>query len=370
MTTTTGRHLLRRPLPALLALTLAAASSTIVASTRVASADPIGDARARAAALARTVDRLQTAAEVATEAYDAVESRLGQAVTERMLAQRQLEADQSGLADAESQITDRVRALYESGGRTSLLATVLQGSDPADAMARLHNIGSLLSWDSGGVSSATAVTRSAAELEARLTAAASRVTRLQSAAAAAATRVRSLLAQQQQALSAADATVRSLVAAQQAAAAAASAQSFADAVRAAGGTLSDLAQAPNATVAAALTAARSRLGDPYVWGATGPDTFDCSGLTQWAYAHAGVTLPRVAADQWGAGPHVAITELEPGDLLFWATDLSNPATIHHVALYIGGGLMIAAPHTGDVVKVEPVYMDGYIGATRPFVGTA
>jgi cell wall-associated NlpC family hydrolase len=77
-------------------------------------------------------------------------------------------------------------------------------------------------------------------------------------------------------------------------------------------------------------------------------------------------LPRVAADQYNVGPHVALPDLQPGDLLFWATDLSNPASIHHVAMYVGGGMMIAAPHTGDVVKVEPVYMDGFIGATRPY----
>jgi cell wall-associated NlpC family hydrolase len=102
-----------------------------------------------------------------------------------------------------------------------------------------------------------------------------------------------------------------------------------------------------------------------VWGATGPDAFDCSGLTQWSYAHVGIQLPRVAADQWNAGPHVPLSELEPGDLLFWATDVTNPVTIHHVAMYVGAGLMIAAPHTGDVVKIQPVYMSGYIGATRP-----
>jgi cell wall-associated NlpC family hydrolase len=157
-----------------------------------------------------------------------------------------------------------------------------------------------------------------------------------------------------------------LVAAQQAALQAASAQSFADAVRAAGGSVDSIPAPPNAVVATMLSAARSRLGDAYVWGATGPDTFDCSGLTQWSYARAGVALPRVAADQWNSGPHVGLGDLEPGDLLFWATDVTNPATIHHVAIYLGGGLMIAAPHTGDVVRIQPVYMDGFIGATRPY----
>jgi peptidoglycan DL-endopeptidase CwlO len=86
---------------------------------------------------------------------------------------------------------------------------------------------------------------------------------------------------------------------------------------------------------------------------------------QWAFEQAGVLLPRTAADQYAAvGQKVPLGQLEPGDLLFWATDVSNPATIHHVAIYLGGGLMLAAPHTGTVVQVQPVYLDGYIGAVR------
>jgi cell wall-associated NlpC family hydrolase len=89
-------------------------------------------------------------------------------------------------------------------------------------------------------------------------------------------------------------------------------------------------------------------------------------LVQWSYAHAGLQLPRVAADQYNVGQHVDLDQLQPGDLLFWATDISDPATIHHVAMYVGGGMMIAAPHTGTVVQVQPVYLSGYIGATRPY----
>jgi cell wall-associated NlpC family hydrolase len=175
-----------------------------------------------------------------------------------------------------------------------------------------------------------------------------------------------LLNQGQQALAAANAQVRRLVAQAQAEAAAASAASFQQALLSAGGTLTPDMTPPNPTVATMLAAAKTKLGDPYLWGGTGPNAYDCSGLTQFAYGAAGITLPRVAADQWNVGAHVGLAELLPGDLLFWATDPANPATIHHVAVYIGGGMMIAAPHTGDVVKVEPVYMDGFIGATRPW----
>jgi peptidoglycan DL-endopeptidase CwlO len=343
-----------------------AAFAAVVSVSSSAGADPLGDARARASALAASVTRLQTQAEVATEHYNKIEAELGAAVTNQMLAERQVEADQEQVAQAAAIVDDRVRALYESGGRVSLMATVLDGSDPADAVSRMHVIGTLLGSGNSDIAEAQATVDRSTRTQTQLAAAASRVTALQKQAAVAATHVRTLLATQQQALSAATGAVRRLVAQQQAAAAAASAADFTSALVAAGGSPGGGTAAPNRLVAIVLAAARTRLGDPYVWGATGPDSFDCSGLTQWAYAHAGIQLPRVAADQWNAGPHVELADLLPGDLLFWATDLSNPATIHHVALYIGGGMMIAAPHTGDVVKIEPVYMDGYIGATRPY----
>jgi cell wall-associated NlpC family hydrolase len=247
---------------------------------------------------------------------------------------------------------------------------VLDGSDPADLVSRMHVVGTLLGAGDSDVAAAQATVARSAQTASKLAAASQKVTALQQQAAAAAISVRTLLATQQQALSATTADVRRLLVAQQAAAAAASARSFADALAAAGVSLGGSTVPPNKIVATVLDAARTRLGDPYVWGATGPDSFDCSGLTQWAYAHAGIQLPRVAADQWNAGPHVTLGELAPGDLLFWATDPSNPATIHHVALYLGGGMMLAAPHTGDVVKIQPVYMQGYIGATRPYSANA
>jgi len=366
---------MRRPRRRLLgsltaALTVCAAAGSMV-TVVPAAADPLADARTRAAALADTVDRLETAAEVATEHYDAAEAALGQAVTAQSLAERRLEADRAVSQQAAAQVTARVRALYETGGRATLLATVLTSSDPADAVAGLHVVSNLLSFDSADAESALAVTAKARQLSAGLEAAAHRVTRLQQQAATAASRVRGLLAQQQQALRAAGREVRRLAQQRREAQAAAGAAAFAAALADASGTwtsgtISGGTTPPNDVAAGAIAAARTRLGDPYVWGATGPDTFDCSGLTQWSYAHVGVQLPRVAADQWNAGPHVPLSELEPGDLLFWATDLTNPASIHHVALYIGGGMMIAAPHTGDVVKVEPVYLTGYFGATRPY----
>lgn len=339
---------------------------TVIPATPAA-ADTVADAQAQAAAIAAKVRQLQTQAEVATEAYDAAEARLAAAVTQQALAQQQVNADQTAAQDAAAQADARIRALYESGGRTTLVATVFSGNDPADTLAGLHVIGNLFSFDAAGVASSSAIAAAASQRAATLDAAARKVTQLQHSAALAAGRVRILLVEQRHALNAANAHVRQLVAAQQAAQAAADAASFRDAMLAAGGSLlADTTPAPNQVAAMAIATARTRLGAPYVWGGSGPDVFDCSGLVQWSYAHAGLQLPRVAADQYNVGQHVDLNQLEPGDLLFWATDISNPATIHHVAMYIGGGMMIAAPHTGTVVQIQPVYLSGYIGATRPY----
>ncbi|MEV4221778.1 C40 family peptidase [Nonomuraea sp. NPDC049725] len=114
----------------------------------------------------------------------------------------------------------------------------------------------------------------------------------------------------------------------------------------------------------ALEAAASKLGRPYVWGAEGPDTFDCSGLVQWAFARAGVRMPRVTHQQWLTGPQVPLSQAQPGDLLFWRNDPTNPAYISHVAIYWGKGKMLHAPRTGDVVKIAPISTRNLAGVVR------
>jgi hypothetical protein len=113
-----------------------------------------------------------------------------------------------------------------------------------------------------------------------------------------------------------------------------------------------------------LHAAASRVGKPYVWGATGPNAFDCSGLVQWSFALAGIRMPRVSEQQWFAGPHVAYSSARPGDLLFWTYDPTDPSNVDHVAIYAGQGMMLVAPHTGAYVEYVPVPLAHMAGVVR------
>lgn len=333
-----------------------------------AKADPLGDAQARAAALTKTVNRLQDQAEVTIEKYDAAQAQLSDAVSQQVSADQRLNSIKANAAAAQQLVIERARALYEAGGDSEVVASLFNGDDPTQALDRYRLADSVMAYSSRVAQAAANTVAQADVLNQQDAAIAQRVVALQAARQNAAARVETLLATQRRALASANSTVRRIMRADQRAAAAAAAADFTSAVTAAGGSIDPNGPItpPNAVAAAAIAAARSRLGVPYVWGATGPNSFDCSGLTQWAYAHAGITLPRVAADQYNSGPHPSLSNLEPGDLLFWATNTSDPATIHHVAMYIGRGLMIAAPHTGENVQIQPVYMTGFIGATRPW----
>jgi cell wall-associated NlpC family hydrolase len=116
---------------------------------------------------------------------------------------------------------------------------------------------------------------------------------------------------------------------------------------------------PSGRVAAVIAYARAQLGKPYVFATAGPNTFDCSGLTKMAWAQAGVAMDHFSGSQYQQFPHVPISALQPGDLVF-----KGPGGRDHVALYIGGGMQIAATHTGDYVRLQPL-SSNLSGAVRP-----
>ncbi|MEU9651962.1 bifunctional lytic transglycosylase/C40 family peptidase [Streptomyces sp. NPDC048110] len=125
---------------------------------------------------------------------------------------------------------------------------------------------------------------------------------------------------------------------------------------------------PSEQAAGAIAFAQKKLGTPYLWGGNGTadqgGRFDCSGLTKAAYESVGIELPRVANDQYNAGPHPRREELLPGDLVFFSDDLTNSRAIRHVGIYVGGGYMIDAPRTGAVIRFDPIDTPDYFGATR------
>ncbi|MCW2523364.1 MAG: hypothetical protein JWO63_1699, partial [Frankiales bacterium] len=112
--------------------------------------------------------------------------------------------------------------------------------------------------------------------------------------------------------------------------------------------LSNYTVGASAADVVAIKAALAELGKPYIWAAAGPDSFDCSGLTMWAWAKAGVSMPHLAASQQNLGTPVDRSALRPGDLVFFG----SPA--YHVAMYLGSGMIIQAPNSGDVVKISPL----------------
>lgn len=111
--------------------------------------------------------------------------------------------------------------------------------------------------------------------------------------------------------------------------------------------------------AAAVQYALAQVGDSYVYGAAGPDAFDCSGLTMMAWAQAGVGLPHSSSAQYSSGPHVAFSDLQPGDLVFYYSPIS------HVGIYIGNGLIVHAANPSSGVRVAGVFSMPYSGAVRP-----
>jgi cell wall-associated NlpC family hydrolase len=121
-------------------------------------------------------------------------------------------------------------------------------------------------------------------------------------------------------------------------------------------------RAPSQAGDQAIGYAFQQLGKPYLWGAQGPDAFDCSGLTSQAWAHAGVAVPRTSQQQWARLPHVPLAQLRPGDLVVYFGEAT------HVALYLGDGLVIEAPRPGATVKVSPIAAYPLLGAVRPDPG--
>jgi cell wall-associated NlpC family hydrolase len=324
-------------------------------------------ARAEAARLEAEVDRLDTGVELLAEDYDDAQARLDDVIQAAHRQQAELERSETELDAARAEFAVDVRDLYVQGP-TAPLELLLAARDPHELAVARGVAGNLLDRDRRAIVTVAGATAAVGARVAELQDSQARAVDLRRRLGLRAAAIQQRLDRRRLLLATARADVRHLLAAERARREAAMRSlAAAAAARALALGFDGFADvpAPNATAAAAVRAALGQLGKAYRWGATGPDAFDCSGLTGWAYARAGLALPRTSRQQWSAGRHVGLAQLRPGDLVFWASDPADPGSIHHVGLYVGQGLMVDAPHTGARVRVEPLHPRGYAGATRP-----
>ena len=361
--------------PAVVALALAAlalaALTAVPAPPALAAPEPSGPealaaARAEAARLQREVDKLDDKVETLAEAHGAAQARLDGLIQAAHRHQEELERSELALQDTRAEYAGDVRDLYARGPLAPL--ELLAAGDIHELAVAAGVAGHVLDRDVRALASVGLATGTVRAKVTELAATQAETLALRERLAGHEAAIARLLAERKAMLATARAEVRAQLRAEQARQEAARRAMVAAAsarARALGfATLADV-PAPNGTAAAAVRAALGQVGKPYRWGATGPGSFDCSGLTGFAYAHAGLTLPRTSRQQWSAGKHVQTEGLRPGDLVFWAHDPADPATIHHVGMYVGQGLMVHAPHTGALVRVDALRPSGYAGATRP-----
>jgi cell wall-associated NlpC family hydrolase len=355
----------------------------------------LGRQQARLAASNARLVALQTQAEVLTERYDKTEVAEQSAATAYQGTLRRLAAAEQAATASHRQVASLAASDFELNGGFDGIAAMLGDAHGVQAYLNQLSLGQefashrtdILARNQADTEVAGLFRTQARSLlkaeQADLRSAAALKTAIQAAVASQGAAVKAAMAARNQAagqLSAARAHAAALAAARQAALAAAAARAAAEAaadVPAAGspGGGSSTSQAPSWAYGSGASStqgdiaanwALAQLGKPYVWGAAGPATFDCSGLTMEAWAAAGVPLLHYTGYQWVEGPHVPLTALQRGDLLFYATNNADPATIHHVGIYIGNGMMVDAPYTGVDVRIDSMYAPGApIGAVRP-----
>jgi cell wall-associated NlpC family hydrolase len=342
----------------------------------------LGREKEKLAAASARLTSLETQAEVLTEQYDKTAVQEQQAAATYRSALARLAAARHAEQASRRQVASLAASEYETNGGFGTMAAMLGDANGPQAYLNQVSLGKLFAEQRTGILArnqadrviATVFRDQARSSLAARQAAVRRAARLKVAVQAAVARqlaavkqTRALTARLASALASARTHARSLAAERQAALAA---EAAAQARSAGAGPSSS--QAPPAPVPGgtagdiAANWALSQLGKPYQWGGAGPDTYDCSGLTMDAWAHAGVRLLHYTGYQWQEGQHVPLDQLQRGDLLFYATNNSDPATIHHVGIYIGNGEMVDAPYTGADVRIDSIYQPGYpIGAVRP-----
>jgi peptidoglycan DL-endopeptidase CwlO len=353
-----GRHAL---IPLVLALLVALAGATAVGAAPAQPKAPDAALAAKAKALQAKLDAQHAEVERLAERLNATEDRRDRLQRRLDGLQARQRAAQKELDAAQAQLDEQARATYMSGPQW-MLGELVGGANPTDAMRRIPMQKAALEARAAIVTDVRIRKDEVDSLNERVAADLAEAQLVHQRQDDERRQVQRLATQLQTTLDKIDEQLAGYLEAEQARSEAARRAAWSGYMSGVGTVQSWLQAGPVAR--AAVRWALAQLGDPYRWGATGPDSFDCSGLTSSAYRAAGVSIPRVSRAQWGAGLHVQVDRLLPGDLVFYADNPGDPASIHHVGLYIGNGLMVHAPHTGDVVRVASIWRESYAGATR------
>jgi cell wall-associated NlpC family hydrolase len=296
---------------------------------------------------------LNSKAERITEAYDSANTQLAALKRKERVTNRLLARDKSALLAVQKRVAAGAAAAYKTGSLDPTLALVSTGT-PQTVLDQSASLNEVARYEADQVSTADAAQRAVAAAQVVHNAQVAQQRKALAAIASQKQQIQSLLGQQQALLSHLRAQQRAALAAQQQ-------QSVQTAVAQRSSYHAPSSPTYNGPAsgqaAAAVKYAYAQLGKPYVWGGAGPSSFDCSGLTMRAWGAAGVSLPHSAAGQQSMVHPVSMSALQPGDLVFFG----SPA--YHVVIYIGGGRVIAAPHTGTNVQIQT--LSGGTSAGRP-----
>jgi len=293
------------------------------------------------------VNGLQAKIDKIGEQYDQVTGQLSAARGRLATVRREAAREQAQFNAARTKLAQVVVAAYENSAQTSA-AGLLTSADPAVVLGQASLLQQLASTQRAQAVQLLAGARQVTQVQQELQRTEDGIAALHAQLAAQKTKLGKLLTARQ-------ATLDSLTTAQQG-------QVAANAVGAGGTTTAVYTGPTNTQAEKAVAFVYAQLGKPYQWGATGPGSYDCSGLVQAAWASAGVSIPRVTYDQWAALPHISVSSLQPGDLLYYDGE-------GHVSMYVGDGYIIDAPSTGLDVQKIPMNTDWYAqtfdGAVRP-----
>jgi cell wall-associated NlpC family hydrolase len=304
------------------------------------------------------VNALNAKVDVAVEQYAEAKIALRSANRRAAVAQARVRAAQATLDAIRKSMGGVAAAAYRAGGSDQFVQLV-NTSTPQTFLDRASSLNRIAAGQSAQLAAAATARHRLAAVRADATHEQATSLAVARTMAAQKALIEGALAEQQQLLGSLRAEERARLNAQRLATARAAAEAArASRSRFIGG--SETYNGPaSGRAGVAVREAYNQLGKPYQWGGSGPSSFDCSGLTAWAWGHAGVSLSHSAEAQYGEGQHVSMANIQPGDLTFYGSP------IHHVGIYIGSGRMISAPHSGDVVKIQDAFRSDYVGAARP-----